>query len=57
MGNRGRAVISTLVSSCLRRSNYAGRVQGMVAGAPEKQGTVEAPTHVDSVPPGIQRGG
>jgi sodium/hydrogen antiporter len=36
---------------------YARRVQGMVAGAPEKQGTVEAPTHVGSVPPGIQRGG
>ena len=36
---------------------YARRVQGMVAGAPEKQGRVEAPTHVGSVPPGIQRGG
>src|SRR5215211_7284956 len=36
---------------------YARRVQGMVAGAPEKQGTVEAPIHGGSVPPGIQRGG
>ena len=36
---------------------YARRVQGMVAGAQEKQGTVEAPTHGGSVPPGIQRGG
>jgi NhaP-type Na+/H+ or K+/H+ antiporter len=36
---------------------YARRVQGMVAGAPEKQGRVEAPTHVGSVPPSIQRGG
>src|SRR5215204_5578269 len=36
---------------------YARRVQGMVAGAPEKQGTGETPTHVGSVPPGIQRGG
>jgi sodium/hydrogen antiporter len=36
---------------------YARRVQGMVAGAPEKQATVEAPTHGGSVPPGIQRGG
>jgi sodium/hydrogen antiporter len=36
---------------------YARRVQGMVAGAPEKQGPVEAPTHGGSVPPGIKRGG
>jgi len=36
---------------------YARRVEGMAAGAPEKQGTVEVPTHVGSVPPGIQRGG
>ena len=36
---------------------YARRVQGMDADTPEKQGTVEAPTHVGSVPPGIQRGG
>ncbi|HET6658873.1 MAG TPA: cation:proton antiporter [Rubrobacter sp.] len=36
---------------------YARRVRGMVAGAPEKQGTVEAPTRAGSVPPGIQRGG
>ena len=36
---------------------YARRVQGMVANAQEKQGTVEAPTHVGSVPPGIKRGG
>jgi NhaP-type Na+/H+ or K+/H+ antiporter len=36
---------------------YARRVQGMVAGAPEKQGTGEAPIHGGSVPPGIQRGG
>jgi hypothetical protein len=36
---------------------YARRVQGMVAGAPEKQGTVEASTHVGSVPTSIQRGG
>jgi sodium/hydrogen antiporter len=36
---------------------YARRVQGMVAGAPEKQATVEAPTHGGSVPPGMQRGG
>jgi NhaP-type Na+/H+ or K+/H+ antiporter len=36
---------------------YARRVQGMVANAQEKQGTVEAPTHVGSVSPGIKRGG
>jgi hypothetical protein len=30
---------------------YARRVRGMVAGAPEKQGTVEAPIHGGSVPP------
>jgi sodium/hydrogen antiporter len=36
---------------------YARRVQGMVANAQEKQGTVEAPTHVGSVPPGMKRGG
>jgi NhaP-type Na+/H+ or K+/H+ antiporter len=36
---------------------YARRVQGMVADAPEKRGAVEAPTHRDSVPPDIQRGG
>jgi sodium/hydrogen antiporter len=36
---------------------YARRVDGMAADTPEKQGTVEAPTHVGSVPPGIQRGG
>jgi NhaP-type Na+/H+ or K+/H+ antiporter len=36
---------------------YARRVRGMVANAPEKQGTVEAPTRAGSVPPGIQRGG
>jgi sodium/hydrogen antiporter len=36
---------------------YARRVQGMVANAQEKQGTVEAPTHGGSVPPGIKRGG
>jgi sodium/hydrogen antiporter len=30
---------------------YARRVQGMVADAQEKQGTVEAPTHGGSVPP------
>jgi NhaP-type Na+/H+ or K+/H+ antiporter len=36
---------------------YARRVQGMVTGAQEKQGTVEAPTHGGSVPPGIKRGG
>ena len=36
---------------------YGRRVQGMVADAPEKQATVEAPTHEGSVPPGIQRGG
>ena len=36
---------------------YGRRVQGMVADAPEKQATVEAPTHGGSVPPGIQRGG
>jgi NhaP-type Na+/H+ or K+/H+ antiporter len=35
---------------------YARRVRGMVAGAPEKQGTVEAPTRAGSVPPSIQRG-
>ena len=36
---------------------YARRVRGMEADAQEKQGTVEAPTHGGSVPPGIQRGG
>jgi sodium/hydrogen antiporter len=36
---------------------YARHVRGMVANAQEKQGTVEAPTHGDSVSPGIQRGG
>jgi sodium/hydrogen antiporter len=36
---------------------YARRVRGMVANAPEKQGTIEAPIHAGSVPPGIQRGG
>jgi NhaP-type Na+/H+ or K+/H+ antiporter len=36
---------------------YARRVRGMVANAQEKQGTVEAPIHGGSVPPGIQRGG
>src|SRR5215203_3080324 len=36
---------------------YARRVRGMVADAQEKQGTVEAPNHGGSVPPGIQRGG
>ena len=35
---------------------YARRVQRMVAGAPEKQRTVEAPTRAGSVPPSIQRG-
>jgi sodium/hydrogen antiporter len=35
---------------------YARRVRGMVAGAPEKQGTVEAPTRAGSVLPSIQRG-
>src|SRR5215203_1621485 len=35
---------------------YARRVQGMAADTPEKQGTVEAPTHGGSVPPGIRRG-
>jgi len=35
---------------------YARRVRGMVAGAQEKQGTVEAPTRAGSVPPSIQRG-
>jgi sodium/hydrogen antiporter len=36
---------------------YARRVRGMEADAQEKQGTVEAPTHEGSVPPGIKRGG
>jgi len=36
---------------------YARRVRGMEADAQEKQGTVEAPTHGDSVSPGMQRGG
>ena len=36
---------------------YARRVQGMVADAPEKQATVEAPIHGGSVPPGNKRGG
>jgi sodium/hydrogen antiporter len=36
---------------------YARRVRGMSANAPEKQGTVEAPIHGGSVPPGIKRGG
>jgi sodium/hydrogen antiporter len=36
---------------------YASRVRGMEAATQEKQGTVEAPTHGGSVPPGIQRGG
>ena len=36
---------------------YARRVRGMEAGAQEKQGMVEAPTHGNSVPPGIERGG
>jgi NhaP-type Na+/H+ or K+/H+ antiporter len=35
---------------------YARRVQGMVAGAQEKQGTLEAPTRAGSVPTSIQRG-
>jgi NhaP-type Na+/H+ or K+/H+ antiporter len=38
-------------------AEYARRVQGMAADTPEKQGTVEAPTHEGSVPPGIRRGG
>src|SRR5215216_2794559 len=45
------------VTSAPLSAVYARRVQGMAAGMPEKQGTVEAPTHVGSVPPGIQRGG
>jgi NhaP-type Na+/H+ or K+/H+ antiporter len=36
---------------------YARRVRGMAANAQEKQGTVEAPIHGGSVPPGIERGG
>jgi NhaP-type Na+/H+ or K+/H+ antiporter len=36
---------------------YARRVRRMAANAQEKQGTVEAPIHGDSVPPGIERGG
>ena len=36
---------------------YAGRVDGMIADAPEKQGTVELTTREGSVPPSIQRGG
>jgi sodium/hydrogen antiporter len=36
---------------------YARRVRGMAADAQEKQGTVEAPIHGGSVPPGIKRGG
>src|SRR5215204_4246328 len=36
---------------------YASRVRGMEADAQEKQGTVEAPTHGDSISPGMQRGG
>jgi sodium/hydrogen antiporter len=36
---------------------YARRVRGMEADAQEKQGTVEAPIHGGSVPPGIKRGG
>jgi sodium/hydrogen antiporter len=36
---------------------YARRVRGMVANAQEKQGMIDAPTHVGSVPPGIKRGG
>jgi sodium/hydrogen antiporter len=36
---------------------YARRVDGMAADTPEKQGTVELPTRVGSVPPSIQRGG
>jgi NhaP-type Na+/H+ or K+/H+ antiporter len=36
---------------------YARRVRGMESNAQEKQGTVEAPIHGGSVPPGIQRGG
>jgi NhaP-type Na+/H+ or K+/H+ antiporter len=36
---------------------YARRVRGMVADAQENRGAVEAPTHKDSVPPDIQRGG
>src|SRR5829696_528344 len=35
---------------------YSRRVQGMVAGAPEKQGTGEAPTHVGSVPTSDSQG-
>ena len=35
---------------------YASRVRGMAADAQEKQGTVEAPIHGGSVPPGIKRG-
>jgi NhaP-type Na+/H+ or K+/H+ antiporter len=38
-------------------AEYARRVQGMAADTPEKQGTVEAPTHEGSVPTSIRRGG
>ena len=34
---------------------YARRVEGMAADAPEKQGTVEAPTRAGSALPSIQR--
>ena len=36
---------------------YARRIDGMAAGTPEKQGTVELPTRVGSAPTSIQRGG
>ena len=42
---------------CPLSAVYARRVRGMEADAQEKQGTVEAPTHGGSVPPGIKRGG
>src|SRR5215204_4473464 len=45
------------VTSAPLSAAYARRVEEMAADAPEKRGTVEAPTHVGSVPPSIQRGG